>query len=162
LPVQVDDPHTCCFATQEKAWTQDRDGVPWELYTVTEHTENFGANIHGGTPVDTILPPVDRAELLSALNDPDVVVIDAQGSGGWETRHLTGAVNFGMDNVLEQAAEAISAADQRVIVYCTDSECLGAEFIGTQLVEGGYNNVGRFPGGVAAVTDSDHVVATRP
>ena len=50
LDVELDDPHTCCYATQEKAWTRDPDGVPWELYTVVADTENFGASPRGGTP----------------------------------------------------------------------------------------------------------------
>lgn len=160
LPVQVDDPHTCCFATQEKAWTQDLDGVPWELYTVISETEHFGANVHGGTPLDTMLPPVTEAELLAALNDPNAVVIDAQGDGGWEKAHLAGAVNFSLDNVTDHASEAIASIDQRVIVYCTDSDCLGAEFVGTQLVQAGYTNVGRFPGGIAALASAGHPVET--
>ena len=44
LPIRVEDEHTCCFASQEKAWTQDADGVPWEFYTVIADTEDFGAN----------------------------------------------------------------------------------------------------------------------
>ncbi len=47
LPVVVDDAHTCCFATQEKAWTRDVDGVPWELYTVVADAAHFGAHPHG-------------------------------------------------------------------------------------------------------------------
>lgn len=43
LDVEVDDPHTCCFATQEKAWARDADGVAWEMYTVIEDTDKFGA-----------------------------------------------------------------------------------------------------------------------
>jgi len=148
LPVKVDDPHTCCFATQEKAWTLDSDGVPWELYTVVNDTEHFGANPHGGTPLDVILPPVTIEELEAALDDPNVVVIDAQGDGSYETAHIAGAINFDLGNVAEQAAKAISDQDQRVLVYCTDQDCLGAEFVGTLLVEAGYGNVGRFPGGV--------------
>ncbi len=150
LPVEVDDPHTCCFATQEKAWTADADGVPWEIYTVTDHTPNFGASPRGGTPVDMILPPVTGEELRAALDDPNVVVIDAQGDGGYEKLHVEGARNFGLDDVESQAAGAIATKDQRVIVYCTDIDCLGAEFVGTQLVQAGYSNVGRFPGGVEA------------
>ncbi len=149
LSVEVDDPHTCCFATQDKAWTQDSDGVPWELYTVVADTAGFGASPRGGTPLDTMLPPVSVEELERALADPDVVVIDAQGSGGFEAAHLSGAIDFSLDDVAGQAGTAIAGPDQRVIVYCTDTDCLGAEFVGTQLVEAGFTNVGRFPGGVS-------------
>jgi rhodanese-related sulfurtransferase len=148
LPVTVDDPHTCCFATQEKAWTLDKDGVPWELYTVVDDTDNFGANPHGGTQLDVLLPPVTVDELEAALADPDVVVVDAQGDGISDKAHIAGAVNFDLNTVEEQAATEIGDKDQRVVLYCTDKDCLGAEFVGTLLVEAGYTNVGRFPGGV--------------
>lgn len=160
IEVLVDDPHTCCFATQEKAWARDGDGVLWELYTVVEDTSHFGASPHGGTPVDAKLPPVTDEELAQAIADPDVVVIDAQGDGQFEQAHIDGAVNFALDDVLGQAEAAIGAKDQRVVVYCTDEACLGAEFVGTQLVEAGYSNVGRFPGGVDAWARAGHPVAT--
>ncbi|MBN4047418.1 VOC family protein [Acidimicrobiaceae bacterium AH-315-P05] len=150
IPVVVDDAHTCCFATQEKAWARDADGVPWELYTVVADTEDFGANPHDVAPLDKLLPPVSVDELQAALDDPNVVVIDAQGNGGYDTAHLEGAVDFSLDDVVGQAPQNIDAKDQRVVVYCTDADCLGAEFVGTQLVEAGYSNVGRFPGGVDA------------
>ena len=46
LPYKVDDTHTCCYATQDKVWTQDPDGVPWETYTVVADAETFGARAH--------------------------------------------------------------------------------------------------------------------
>ena len=46
LPFKVDDTHTCCYATQDKVWTQDPDGVPWETYTVVADTAGFGARAH--------------------------------------------------------------------------------------------------------------------
>ena len=149
LDVELDDPHTCCYATQEKAWTRDVDGVPWELYTVVADTPNFGASPRGGTPVDLVLPPVGIDELRAALADPDVVVIDAQGPSKFDDAHIPGAVGFALDDVVGQAACTIGNLGRRVIVYCSDVDCLGAEFVGTVLVEAGYTNVGRFPAGVA-------------
>lgn len=46
LPYKVDDTHTCCHATQDKVWSRDPDGVPWEIYTVLSDTEEFGARAH--------------------------------------------------------------------------------------------------------------------
>ncbi len=160
LPVKVDDPHTCCFATQEKAWTIDADGIPWELYTVVDDTEHFGANPHGGTPLDVLLPPVSVEELEAALEDPNVVVIDAQGDDSYGTAHIAGTNHFDFNGVAEQAATTIASKDQRVLVYCTDKDCLGAEFVGTLLVEAGYSNVGRFPGGVEDWAASGRTVET--
>jgi catechol 2,3-dioxygenase-like lactoylglutathione lyase family enzyme len=30
---------TCCYAVQDKAWVDDPDGAPWEIYTVLEDAE---------------------------------------------------------------------------------------------------------------------------
>lgn len=46
LPFKVDDTHTCCYATQDKVWTQDPDGVPWECYTVLADAADPGARAH--------------------------------------------------------------------------------------------------------------------
>jgi catechol 2,3-dioxygenase-like lactoylglutathione lyase family enzyme len=34
LPTEVQESTTCCFAVQDKVWTSDPDGAPWEIYTV--------------------------------------------------------------------------------------------------------------------------------
>ncbi len=31
---EVEEATTCCYAVQDKAWVQDPDGAPWEVYTV--------------------------------------------------------------------------------------------------------------------------------
>lgn len=160
LPVEADESHTCCFATQEKAWTRDADGVPWEIYTVVDDTEHFGASPRGGTPVDFVLPPVDLDELAAALDDPEVAVVDAQGIGGFQAGHIPGAHNIEIDDVLGQAAVLLPDRGQRIVLYCTDQDCLGSEFVGTQLVEAGYTNVGRFPGGLGEWVANGGAVVT--
>jgi hypothetical protein len=34
MPVDLREGATCCFALQDKAWVDDPDRVPWEIYTV--------------------------------------------------------------------------------------------------------------------------------
>jgi hypothetical protein len=34
LDPQVQESATCCYAVQHKAWVDDPDGAPWEVYTV--------------------------------------------------------------------------------------------------------------------------------
>lgn len=162
LPVQVDDPHTCCFATQEKAWTRDGDGVPWELYTVVADAPGFGASPHGGTPLDVMIPPVTLDELQMALDCPDTVVIDAQGPGGFAAAHIDGAIDFALDDVEGQAARHVASKEQRIVLYCTDADCLGSEFVGTLLVQAGYTNVGRFVDGVAGWSAAGRSVTSAP
>ena len=39
----VADSGTCCFANQDKVWVDGPDG-PWEIYTVLEDSDTFGAS----------------------------------------------------------------------------------------------------------------------
>jgi catechol 2,3-dioxygenase-like lactoylglutathione lyase family enzyme len=34
LDLDVQESTTCCYAVQDKAWVDDPDGAPWEVYTV--------------------------------------------------------------------------------------------------------------------------------
>ena len=34
LATEMQEATTCCYAVQDKVWTNDPDGVPWEYYTV--------------------------------------------------------------------------------------------------------------------------------
>ncbi|MDP9073892.1 MAG: glyoxalase/bleomycin resistance/dioxygenase family protein, partial [Actinomycetota bacterium] len=34
LHPEVQESTTCCYAVQDKAWVNDPDGAPWEVYTV--------------------------------------------------------------------------------------------------------------------------------
>jgi catechol 2,3-dioxygenase-like lactoylglutathione lyase family enzyme len=39
LSTAVEDGVTCCYAVQDKAWVDDPDGAPWEIYTVLADAE---------------------------------------------------------------------------------------------------------------------------
>ena len=40
----VEDEQTCCYATQNKVWSVEPDGLRWEWYRILEDSESFGAN----------------------------------------------------------------------------------------------------------------------
>ena len=43
LQPEVQESTTCCYAVQDKAWVDDPDGAPWEVYTVlADATEETG------------------------------------------------------------------------------------------------------------------------
>jgi catechol 2,3-dioxygenase-like lactoylglutathione lyase family enzyme len=42
LADRVEDEETCCYATQDKVWSVDPEGLRWEFYRVLEDTEAFG------------------------------------------------------------------------------------------------------------------------
>lgn len=42
LADSVEDEQTCCYATQNKVWAIDPQGMRWEYYRVVEDSETFG------------------------------------------------------------------------------------------------------------------------
>jgi len=53
----VEDQQTCCYATQNKVWALDPQGMRWEYYRVVEDAENFGSAGDFEAPAE----PVTRA-----------------------------------------------------------------------------------------------------
>ena len=47
----VEDEQTCCYATQNKVWASDPQGMRWEYYRVLRDSETFGAE-EVPTPAD--------------------------------------------------------------------------------------------------------------
>ena len=42
LADSVEDEQTCCYATQNKVWARDPQGMRWEYYRLVEDSESFG------------------------------------------------------------------------------------------------------------------------
>jgi catechol 2,3-dioxygenase-like lactoylglutathione lyase family enzyme len=54
LDPDVQESTTCCYAVQDKAWVNDPDGAPWEIYTVladAPEESDLGCSTEGCTPV---------------------------------------------------------------------------------------------------------------
>ncbi len=59
---------TCCFATQNKVWSRDPQGMRWEWYRVLEDAAEFGA----APIVDTRVDPGESADAPSCCApDPE-------------------------------------------------------------------------------------------
>lgn len=63
IEAPVEEAQTCCYATQDKAWTTDPDGLPWEIYTVLADADDFGqdSSAFGGSDEVCCAPTVDAA-----------------------------------------------------------------------------------------------------
>ena len=44
----VEDEQTCCYATQDKVWSRDPQGMRWEWYRVLGDSDTFGRESHDG------------------------------------------------------------------------------------------------------------------
>ena len=64
----VEDEQTCCYATQNKVWALDPQGMRWEFYKIVEDSETFGS---GGDFEAAVEPQTDgcRAQGADALRE---------------------------------------------------------------------------------------------
>jgi len=56
LDPDVQDSTTCCYAVQDKAWVNDPDGAPWEVYTVladAPEETGLGCSTEGCAPAES-------------------------------------------------------------------------------------------------------------
>lgn len=53
----VEDEETCCYATQNKVWALDPQGMRWEYYRIVEDADNFGS----GSDFEAPAEPATRA-----------------------------------------------------------------------------------------------------
>jgi catechol 2,3-dioxygenase-like lactoylglutathione lyase family enzyme len=59
LAPDVQESTTCCYAIQDKAWVNDPDGAPWEVYTVLADAADetsIGCSTEGCAPMDNSIP----------------------------------------------------------------------------------------------------------
>ena len=52
LADSVEDEQTCCYATQNKVWALDPEGMRWEFYRIVEDAENFGSGSNFEAPAE--------------------------------------------------------------------------------------------------------------
>jgi catechol 2,3-dioxygenase-like lactoylglutathione lyase family enzyme len=64
LATDVQESTTCCFAVQDKVWSNDPDGAPWEYYTVLADAPaetGLGCSTEGCVPDVTVSVTVGAA-----------------------------------------------------------------------------------------------------
>ena len=61
-------------------------------------------------------------EFRAAMDNPDVIVLDARSAAMYQLRHVRGAVNLPFtDFTAETLAQAIPRKDAKVIIYCNNN-----------------------------------------
>jgi catechol 2,3-dioxygenase-like lactoylglutathione lyase family enzyme len=67
LDTEVQESTTCCYALQDKAWVNDPDGAPWEVYTVlADAPEESGL----GCSTESCAPVGEQSVPIGASSDP--------------------------------------------------------------------------------------------
>lgn len=66
LETDVQESTTCCYAVQDKAWVNDPDQVPWEVYTVlADAPDETGL----GCSTEGCVQPIESSDLASGTLD---------------------------------------------------------------------------------------------
>ena len=68
LEPDVQESTTCCYALQDKAWVNDPDGAPWEIYTVladAPQETDLGCSTEGCAPEGEMVIPVGATSVGS-------------------------------------------------------------------------------------------------
>lgn len=93
--------------------------------------------------------PIERNEVQARLDAGAIVLIDAQGPGKFEDRHIPGAVRATADDPGAVLVAIGPDLDRAVVTYCTDEACTGSAHAASLLEAAGYRNVRRYIGGAA-------------
>lgn len=92
-------------------------------------------------------PEIKREELVKALKEKAVFLVDANGNESYASAHIPGAINF--DKASGEFAENLPADKQALIVaYCGGPGCEAWCQAADKLEAMGYKNVRHYKGGI--------------
>ena len=98
------------------------------------------------------IPLVIMDEVVSLVNRPNVLVLDARPRVFYELGHLPGAKSlsreeFGQD--LATLEKELRAGKRTLLVYCSDADCEDSAIVANALQQRGYGPLALFAGGYA-------------
>jgi rhodanese-related sulfurtransferase len=91
---------------------------------------------------------ISRDELYRAIEDGEVIVVDALGATYYRDQHLPGAVNLVEDEVEAKAAELLPDKDAAIVTYCSNVGCNNSQAVANRLAALGYTNVRKYREGI--------------
>jgi rhodanese-related sulfurtransferase len=95
------------------------------------------------------LPTASLADVESAVNNADVLFIDARLPRDYEWAHIPGAVNYPISAGWVDSSRLLAGIphDRRVIVYCQSESCTWSTEVGSDIAFRGFTDVSVFHGG---------------
>jgi rhodanese-related sulfurtransferase len=109
-------------------------------------------NPHVG-PVLSDVPvrPIDREELRQKLARGDrFKLINCLNDWAFQVKRIPGSIHFSTpDEMLANLKK-----DDEIVVYCSNPQCLASVAVYHRLLDRGYSNVRRYPGGLVDWEDA--------
>ncbi|MEA2001388.1 MAG: rhodanese-like domain-containing protein [Actinomycetota bacterium] len=96
--------------------------------------------------MDAEIRTIEREELKAKLERGDNFrLVMAMHEWGFNAAHIPGSLHF---NTVEEARQSLDLDDE-IVVYCSDPACLASQFAYRWLIDAGYTDVRRYPGGAS-------------
>lgn len=124
--------------------------VAWHLLSEDGYARNLVAVrtvIQQHRP--SFLPKLAVSDMERAMQDKNVVIVDARYPRDYQSGHLPGAINVPVFTTQAERRKLLGNVPKqaRIIVYCQSENCQFDEALGSALVAEGIENVALFPGG---------------
>jgi len=73
-------------------------------------------------------------------------LVDVRGETAYKIEHIKGASSLPLTEI-EKAGEMFRK-DEEIVVYCGSYDCLASDTAAKRLIEMGFTNITRYPGGI--------------
>lgn len=106
---------------------------------------------------------INTDQLKSMLDkNKDVLVINVLPPEHFREHHIPDSMNIPVqdDDFVEQVESAASSKDQKIVVYCANTECDASPKAARKLEDAGFTNICDYEGGMEEWEQADQPVAT--
>ncbi|MCP9488188.1 MAG: rhodanese-like domain-containing protein [Gaiellaceae bacterium MAG52_C11] len=90
---------------------------------------------------------ISREQLLFAIDEGAVTLVDALPAAPYNRRHLPGALNL-VEDEIEKAPELLPDKSGSIVTYSTDAACGRGEALAERLQRLGYTDVRTYHDGI--------------
>ena len=89
---------------------------------------------------------IERDDLKASIDRGDQIrLVMAMHEHHFEAAHIPGSVQL----ITPEDAERHLSRTDDIVVYCSDRHCIASTIVAQKLIDGGYDHVRHYPGGLS-------------
>jgi rhodanese-related sulfurtransferase len=104
--------------------------------------------VSGVRAEDTKVADISHKDLVAAIKDKKVTLIDVNGTESYKKGHIPGAIDFQADSK-EIAKKLPEDKGALIVAYCGSEKCSAYKSGAEAAIKAGYTNVKHYAGGLA-------------